>query len=317
MINPEHIALVSKLEDVIINHTKFSTALNGILECLEKSKYYKNPVGCILTAEGGFGKSTIGEILHMKFPRQVTMENNHHMQIVPFLTSSIPSSTTIKGLASELLESLGDPNPGAGTCYEITNRLCNLLIICKTQLIYLDEFNHLFKVSRNSAAINREVADWIKTLINKTGVCICLVGVPGFSQYFLKDTQYAGRFCYHFEITKLKTVNKNNGGELEGFFKEMQSNIERYMGIEFIPGFDTYPFYDQLYLASAGIPKFIKLLTKDALLNYLDGDHDGKLASYHFSRAWQKGSTKGVCLTNKDPFTINSNEITEYLTGIK
>jgi Bacterial TniB protein len=312
MIKPENLLLASHLDRVIVNHTDFQQALTGIEDCIQKSKFYRDPIGCMLTAEGGHGKSTIGEILKSRMPQSVISDNNQIRKIVPLLNSSIPSSATIKGLASTLLKDLCDPNPYVGSTLQLTARLCGLLSSCNTEVIFLDEFHHLFKLSKSSAVINKEVANWIKALINETKICICLVGVPGFAKFFFEDTQYAGRFSYHFEIKSLKPLNRKNGGDIAGFFNELRSNMKTLMSIEFDEGFDArHSFYDQLYLATGGNPKFIKFLTKDAILNLLNGSRK-EIGVINFSNAWKKGVTAAVSITKKDPFSMGFDELSEY-----
>jgi hypothetical protein len=129
------------------------------------------------------------------------------------------------------------------------------------------------------------------------------------------DNQHGGRFAYNFEMHNLMPSDEE-GGELGAFFDELRSNIEILMHIEFMHGFDMHPFYDQLYLATDGIPRFIKFLIKDALLDLLSS-RAKTLSPYNFSEAWKKGSTKSVSKTKEDPFMLSSAEVSKYLKGVR
>jgi hypothetical protein len=157
MINPEHLSIVARLDDVIVKHTSFAAALDGIQDCIQKSQYYKAPVGCLLTAKGGFGKSTIGEILKTMMPPTIETDkkSNCIKRILPMIESLIPKPTTIRNVAASILASLGDPNPFAGSIMDQTDRICNLLRVCKTGFMFLDEYNHLFNTETQKAKVNK------------------------------------------------------------------------------------------------------------------------------------------------------------------
>lgn len=317
MINPDHLSIVARLDDVIVRHTSFAAALDGIQDCIQMSQFYKAPVGCLLTAKGGFGKSTIGEILKATMPSTIETDRklNCERRIMPMIESLIPKPTTIASVAANILASLGDPNPFAGSIKDQTDRICKLLRSCKTRFIFLDEYNHLFDIETKKTKVNKIVAEWLKTLVNLSGIPICLSGVPGLTHLLTDDPQHGGRFAYNFEMHDLMP-NDSDGGDLGAFFDELRSNIETIMHIEFMHGFEMYPFYDQLYLATSGNPRFIKFLIKDALLDLLSS-RAKTLSPYNFSEAWKKGSTKNISKTKEDPFLLSSAEVNKYLTGVR
>lgn len=311
----EHIEIAAKLDELIINHTSFADAIIGIKNCINQNKFYKDPKGCLLVANGGFGKTTIGEILSSEMPQIIERTDRLITKKVPFLVATIPPSATIKRLASVLLRELGDPNPIIGDSTDLTERLCALLIQCETVSIFLDEFHHLFKLSKTHMMINKEVADWIKTIADRAHVCICLIGTEGFSDFFYRESQYKRRFPQAFKIGPLKTDNRKDGGNIAAFFNEIRNFIENETQIRFHDGFDAYPFYEQLYLATAGIPAFIKMLCQDLILVALENAEDTKIHAGYFSQAWKKGNMETVCITKKDPFSMSSGQIAEYFRG--
>lgn len=311
----ENLKIAAKLDDLIINHHSFHDAIVGIENCIKQNKFYKAPRGCLLVANGGFGKTTVGKVLACGMPQTIERTGRLITKKVPFLVATIPPSATIKRLASVLLRELGDPNPMIGDSTDLTERLCALLIQYETVSIFLDEFHHLFKLSKTHMMINKEVADWIKTIADRAHVCICLIGTEGFADFFYRESQYKRRFPQAFKIEPLKTDNRKDGGNIAAFFNEIRNFIENETHIRFHDKFDTYPFYEQLYLATAGIPAFVKMLCQDLILIALENTEDAKIHTGYFSMAWKKGNMDTVCITKKDPFLMSSSQIAEYFRG--
>ncbi|RBH41644.1 hypothetical protein C3F00_040660, partial [Pseudomonas sp. MWU13-2860] len=59
---------VATLDEVMIRHPAMDLALNGIQRCIAQSTQFKEPVGCMLLAEGGMGKSTVCRIIQASLP---------------------------------------------------------------------------------------------------------------------------------------------------------------------------------------------------------------------------------------------------------
>ena len=77
-----------------------------------------------------------------------------------------------------------------GTVLTMTNRILKLLKECSVEIIILDEFQHF--IDRNSDVVLKEVADWLKQLIDSAEIPIVLVGLPE-SEYVLKENKQLSR----------------------------------------------------------------------------------------------------------------------------
>lgn len=120
----------------------------------------------------GAGKTTLTEHYGQLFPRIV-----HEDRVeVPVLCARVPSKATDNNLAAALLLKLEDPAAEMGTGFNRTMRLYQFIKVCGVRLIILDEFQHF--VDKDSWRVLKNVSDWLKNLIDETGVPIVLIGMP-------------------------------------------------------------------------------------------------------------------------------------------
>ena len=73
---------IAKIDKVVILHTSFNRAMQGIEECLIRSKAYSEPIGCLLSGDGGYGKTTLCKVIMQKMPIRTIndglYEKNNH-----------------------------------------------------------------------------------------------------------------------------------------------------------------------------------------------------------------------------------------------
>ena len=190
---------LQKIESFVVPHARFNKAKEGIIEAIELSKATGRAENVILTGPAGTGKTKVcSSILH-QYPRSTAYDEHFESTIVPAFYSSVPSPATIKGAATNMLKSLGAPDAHKGTTTDIQHRLGVLLENCRTQVILLDELQHL--LHPNSSNVN--VRDWIKSLINEYQIPIVAVGTPECESLVDSDKQLARRFVRRFSLGNL------------------------------------------------------------------------------------------------------------------
>jgi Cdc6-like AAA superfamily ATPase len=166
----ERIALTEK---VFIRYPRLKELYAKIDFCRTFSKNAAEPECMLISGKQGAGKTTLTEWYAGDFPVSETPER----RIVPVLVITVPSPATVKGFASEVLQALGDPAADKGTVSSITLRVRKYLKDCEVELIILDEFQHFD--DRQSKNVLKTISDWLKNLLNQTGIPIVLVGMPG------------------------------------------------------------------------------------------------------------------------------------------
>jgi hypothetical protein len=188
---------VQKAQHLRIEHPLFKQLLAEIEDChLLQLSSNVEPDCLLIWGVTGAGKSTLLDAYVKKYERLETESGT----IVPVLNAVVPAPATIKVMVSKLLQCLGDPAFDKGTTGNQTIRLCNLLKDCQTELILLDELNHLF--DRDSEKLLKTASDWLKCLILETKIPIAAFGLPT-SEFVLSkenNEQLSRRFSQRFYL---------------------------------------------------------------------------------------------------------------------
>ncbi|WP_426087915.1 TniB family NTP-binding protein [Janthinobacterium sp. PSPC1-1] len=296
---------VSILDKLVIPHTGFSEAVRGISECVLKSAAYSEPVGSLLLANGGMGKSTVCHAImkHMKTTKKIV--GKIEKTIVPAFYSEIPSPATVKSVAASMLRDMGAASPNNGSsAAHMTERLCMLLSDAETTLVFLDETQNLFKIGTRSTKVNLDVCNWVKWMINKTKISFCLVGLPDFAPYLSADSQLTRRFPMHFHLRPLMPGDQSFPGTLVPFLAEVLKQTASRLELKSVPAMNNLLATKQIYAATGGIPAFIMSLLKEAALQGLSS---GKscLELEDFADAWDAGITFEASITKDNPFRMS------------
>lgn len=308
------ITSIAKLDNIVICHSDFGNAIDGIEHCLQKSSVYREPVGCMLTGLGGYGKTTVCRVVMSRMPSTVKVVDDCEKIIIPAFYCAIPSPATVKSVAIALLIQLKDPNPYVGTTAQLTKRVCHLLKQCQTRLVFLDEFHHLYDVLRNSTRVNTAVCNWIKSIVNDTGIMFCLVGNTDFPHYLVQDSQLSRRFPKEFRMHSLRPSTQEDSGLIKPFMKEIIFRCNKIMSIEFSCDFSEDHTCNQIYAATAGNPAFVMSLLKEAI--YITSQSGGSVVTVNdFALAWEEGICSLASRTKTNPFNMSPGVLASHLRG--
>ena len=160
------------VESLYIHFPRNEAALKAIHACHTHAKRSNESEGILIQGKTGAGKTTLVKLYMKDYPRTHTPEKT----IVPVLYTSVPVPATCKSLVTELLIAIGDPAAERGSQISQTLRFRRYLEACCVELLILDEFQHF--QDRDSHKVLKTVSDWLKLLMDKTGVPIVLVGLP-------------------------------------------------------------------------------------------------------------------------------------------
>jgi hypothetical protein len=244
-------------ERMLIRYSFFNHIKSQLQHCQTFSKIAAEPECILITGVRGSGKTTIMNSYAADHPRIITSKGT----IVPVLKARVPSPASTKNLVTELLKSLGDPNPTTGSVHVQTLRLKSLLKDCEVEMIMLDEF-HQF-LDQDSYSILYGMTDWLKNLIDDTKCSIALWGL-GYSKYILKaNEQLERRFSIRETIKPLAWHMRKEPQEEISFFKFL-----KYLdgGLPFVEKslLDSEEMAFRIYYATDGIVGFIMKLIRRA-----------------------------------------------------
>ena len=165
------------IDRILVRHPRFNAALAQIDYCnLYATEIQTSSPPCLaILGETGAGKTTLVRtwIANSGLARSETPQGS----IIPYLYVSVPAGATIKATASNFLKTLGDPNAGRGTQWNMVERLYMLIEGCQVRMIFVDEFQHI--VEKEKSRILYNVADFLKDIINHTCVPMILIGRLG------------------------------------------------------------------------------------------------------------------------------------------
>lgn len=184
------------VETLYIHFPRNAKALSAIRDHHAHAKFANEPEGLLIQGECGAGKTTIVKLYMKDYPRSYTQESNR----VPVLFAKVPSPATCKSLATKILTAIGDPAAEKGTQVSQTLRIKRYMEACKVELLILDEFQHF--QDRDSLKILKTASDWLKLLMDETGVPIVLAGLP-YSHTILDapgNEQLQRRFATRIEL---------------------------------------------------------------------------------------------------------------------
>jgi hypothetical protein len=292
---------VALLDKVVIPHPAWAQAMQGIQDCVAKSEVYREPVGSLLLADGGMGKTTVCRAILAQMPHAIKVEERLEKTLIPAFYAEVPSPATVKSVAASLLAKLNDPSPLAGNTGQMTDRLCKLLAACETKLVLLDEFHHLFDIRKTSTRVNSNVCNWIKSLVNQTRVTFCLVGLPQFAPILAIDSQLARRFPLEFVLLPLRVGTTAEPGALLLFLAQIKQTLLHKLQFHAVPPLDRHDIALQIYAATGGSPAFVMALVKEAARFALNA-RSSQLTLDDFALAWDAGITMKASLSRNNPF---------------
>lgn len=284
----------------IIEYPRFTDLHKTIRRCQRLSKKSKEPQCLSLEGRPGAGKTTLVKAYADSFPRVETEEGTD----IPIFYVQTPSPVTVKGMAEEMLEQLGDPAAHKGNQPALNSRLSKLIVACKVELVVLDDFHHLIDTKTNR--ILRTVSDWLKVLIKETQVPFLVVGIEGQVQQILKENQQLSRLFA--EQVTLSPFKWDVADPKQTSIKEFASFIlfaEKMIGITLPVELARVELLYRLHYATEGVVANIMNLLRYAA-EIVQEEGCSQMLLTHLSKAYERRLSRH--LTNKvNPFKYEGN----------
>lgn len=183
--------------------------------------YEEQPNSILVTAETGMGKTKlIKEYLKKYNDVRIEQYDGGEKTIMPVLFASVPDDTGPRAAPMEILNALGDPLYNKGTRADLNIRFAKDARECGIELIVIDEFQNAIETGTDKVVYR--VAEWIKTIINKTNIPVVLLGMPWALDVVELNSQLESRFPIKHHI---KMYGKENFDEWRKFLKKIDNNL--------------------------------------------------------------------------------------------
>lgn len=155
-------------------------------ELRDGSKEGAEAMCLVVIGEKGVGKSAFLKRYAEDNPQERIIEGNVVTITRPVVYVPFPPSPTLKGAAEVFLAALAGPRSLRGNRSALTQRIKEMLIDLKTEIVIADEFQHVRDEGRKGKS---EVADWLKDIIKSTNIPFVLAGMPETIQIIQADEQ--------------------------------------------------------------------------------------------------------------------------------
>jgi hypothetical protein len=244
------------IETTIIPHTAFVHAQRQLDLCFKFAAQKTEAEGLAIIGESGTGKTSVlteFAVLHPTIRRKDGLE-------VPILRATVPSQPTVKSLAGVMLAALGAADAERGTENEKSSRLRTLIRNTGTRMVMIDEFQHF--IDRNKKRVMREVADWMKVLIDDTNTTLIVAGLPSCTVVIDENEQLARRFLSPIELPRFSWIVPSQRKQFMGILAAFAEQIGRAYDL---PDLHKDDMAFRFYCATGGLIGYLAKLLRQAL----------------------------------------------------
>ena len=310
----------SEFSRYTIPHKLFADALQKVEDCLSSSEIAVEPNACLVTGLPGTGKSTLSRNLirdiEEQIPPRTIVSDDSIKKTKPAFYIKLDSDITTKRLAKSMLIALGGEKI-TGDSTDLTMRLIKLLATCETQLIILDEFHHL--LLRGAEKTKETVCNWVKYLLDTSGVAILILGTPDCEKIIDDNGQLSRRVCFRSQLEPFE-YSLSAKAEYMKVIKALNKAFEKYGEVTISPMLTDEHMALALYVATGGLMDSIR-----KLLAYMLAEahkHDKHTVGFsEFTEAYGSLKLEGAILpqsSNKksdpNPFTMSMADLTALVS---
>jgi hypothetical protein len=298
-------AILERFKRRVIFYGSYKRAYSQIQSAIENTQALGEPVCAILRGVSGAGKSTLCKYFKKYYSCEPILrrEDGTYIQL-PVFYCEVPSSTTVKGMISSMLELLIGETPN-GTVEKLTHQLLTCLKTAGVKVIFLDEIQ-LLCIHTVSEKVRLDSLQWIVSLLNRSGIPVILSGTELCRDIKKSHAPFASRYPYLAELKNFDH-DTDHSSDYMSFLKNL--DMAMYQSAELDNGvhLNDPTIATALYLAARGNLKKTRLIISDALKYCLERGDSPELKLEDFYRA---GENIDLCLqqTEVNPFGLSYSD---------
>lgn len=298
---------VAAIDKIRVGHIFFDGAVRGIRECMKESEYAREPANCMLLGEGGMGKTSVANMIVQSMKPEVIVEDDLEIRTIPAFYTSFRSSKSLDALTADMLTKLDDPNPNSGRVDDKASRVLELLVRCRTKIIFVDELHDLDGFETKESREMRILLKWIKAITNGGGPLTCLMGIENCHNIFEGNPEMARRFKRKLFLRPLNVGTREKPGLLQGFLRDVYGAVTAKSPIKSFPE-AGYLQTLQIFLATGGSLDFIMTLIKQAVLRaLLEGRSHVDVSDY--AAVWDQAILDDASVVPFNPFIASESQL--------
>jgi hypothetical protein len=231
------------LKGLRISHSRYDIALNQMLEAIELA-------GSDGVCIPFLGPSRVGKSdLLLAVESKVTKLRSGPGYMIPspdFLSGEISPKPNDSEIYASIIRTMGrvGANPKLAL---LKDRMYDLLEQRDVRIVALDECSHCAEPGANLT--RRAAADHFKTIVDRSGVILILMGLPKFQRLIDENEQFAARSMATIELQPYRWTNPDDRNE----FTTVIYSIFEYLEERGLPlEFDWIDMTRRLFAASGG-----------------------------------------------------------------
>lgn len=292
-----------------IAHPQFQDALDTIHRSIRATQLRGEPSCALLLGEPGTGKTRVCEQLIAELGQSSTLRVKGGIQeIHPSIYCIIPNNVTIKGVVIAMLQRFGTDSTYR-SMWTLEYQLMTLLANCQTELIFLDELQHLLR--RGAARTQETVCDWIKVLTDLFRGEVILTGTPECERIIKNHHALAGRFPH---VARLRSFSLGSPSEYNDFIRLIRAfanEIASTMEFKELPPLTDEKLVLALYALTSGNMRSIRTLLYEAISDALERNDNNLLLTDFLTVADRINlSTR---LTKRNPYKMSLSQLRKAL----
>lgn len=214
---------IRKIESYCVITHQIKDIINDMKEQRELAKtigYSEQPNSILVIAETGMGKTKLIKEYLQKNQPYVDKSEEGERTIAPVLSVSLPDDRGSRAAPMAILRQLGDDLYNKGTRLELNDRFEDMAKSCGVELIIIDEFQNAIESGTDKVVY--KVADWLKTIINRTNIPVVILGMPWAQDVLSVNSQLESRFPIKHHI---KMYGKDNFADWIKFLIKLDKNL--------------------------------------------------------------------------------------------
>lgn len=305
-MTPENEIRMRAFNAFTVIHPEFQLAIDTINKSLDMTRICGESVSPMLLGKSGTGKTRVCQTIIDQMGRpKIIRENSGIIKTVPVLYCKVPEDATIKKLTCAMLRKLGEDRFEKNQDV-LEHRLCALLRILKTELVILDEWQHL--IERGAERTRQSVCDWVKVFSeDHFHGAVLLSGIPYSELVVDQHDQLPRRYPYRAYLSDFSLHSQSGLDDFVHLAGAFSSEIEDNMGFTSPISLTDENILLALFSYSGGNIDALHTLLKEALRLALERD-DKSLSKDDLLLAAGSLITR-LRLTKKNPFSMTPSQL--------